>query len=437
MQLQDADADNLKCTFVKDVYDTLMKRKYTINYCWDKAKLSYVYYAASLYDTYHDADCLLDEEFRCILKEHGEDAPVIDCSAPTQYTCAEQATITLTQASGTTTEYRARVRNPYDSNSGFAHIQLTDNSTTLTASINKYFEKLTSGSWIGVSATSLSTNSTLKVWHTQFFTPIVDYAAYIHEIRLGVINSGVITTFTINTSPSSPYLSVVGGYTVSAGDLTFDNATLGTHWDTYNKIVSNALRSVYGASAAAAFEMELIVSNTGAALSTSIKNNPSTYWAGIGIDDFRLTFFDGTAFKTYSSKPGIKLTQTPTWSSPSTTYSSLCGTLGITMTNPYGLGVSIINSGTTFRNIQLLSPNSTEAPPYNTSGSFVCSSWSLVASVTSLTPIQGYQWETTGGTLLLADSLTYNTSTAGTYVFKVILQNGCIITKQITTSTSS
>ncbi len=439
MQLLDADAANLKCTFVKDVYDTLIKRKYTTNYCWDKAKLSYVYYMASLYDTYHDVDCLLDEEFRCVLKEHGEDAPVVDCTAATQYSCAEQATITLTQSDNTYTEYRAKVRNPYDSNSGFAHIQLADNSVTLDAVINKYFEKLTNGSWIGVSATSLSTNSTIKVGHTHPFSILAPYAAYIHEIKLGVIANGVTSTLTVNTSPSSPYLSVVGGYTVSASALTFDNAPDSTHWDTYNKIISNALRVVYGASAANAFDIELIYYNSSstAQFTSFVKNNPTTYWAGIGIDDARFVYFDGVQFKTITYKPPIRITQTPTWSSPSTTYSSLCGSLGITMTNPYSLGISIVNSGTTFRNIQLLSASSTEAPPYTTSGSFGCESWTLTASFTTITPVQSYSWKTTGGVILLADSLTYTTSSSGTYVFEVQLQNGCIITKQITTSSAS
>jgi len=427
--LTTADVRKLRCNFVQEVVEYFKCKTYSISCCTDAAEKAFVDYKLA---SFTDCDIPLAEQ--CRLSELKVVDYYKDCENIFAGTsCTNQGILTLSQSSFLTT-YTPSLANTVNGSS-FAHMSLTDNSTThvsnpaLTFKVTKqdgssfyssnvlFGDALIGGSNTTLSPVSFSTS-------VEIYLGSGSLNSYIHELQFYRTNAnGIREPYPINVyiGPNSNYFSCPGCTTVNPDNIYFHKGAIAA--GAITTAIRNAILTISGS--ASYIDVSTLITPSKVTIYTTVKHNPSGIWYGFDPEYFSVayatpSFFTyGGVFKAVSSSTSLGKKFTVTYPCGAVTYQAP------------NVNSNLAATGTSFNKVVLPSPYNLTPSSFFPTDQIKCKTVVLTASVaTSNTPVT-YNWTFNGSSVGTTATINVPAANDGTYTCVATLSTGCTLTKTI------
>lgn len=427
--LTTADVRKLRCNFVQEVAEYFRCKTYSISCCTDAAEKAFVDYKLA---SFTDCDIPLAEQ--CRLSELKVVDYYKDCENIFAGTsCSNQGTLTLSQSSFITT-YTPSLANTVNGSS-FAHMSLTDNSTThvsnpaLVFKVTKqdgssfyssnilFGDALISGSNTTLSPVSFSTSVSLALGSNSLGTYIRDVYLFRTNSN-GVKEAGPIAIY---IGPGSSYFSCVGCTTVNPANIYLENGASAA--TAITNTIRNAVLTLSGS--ASYIDVGTLITANKTTIFTTVKHNPSGIWYGFDPEYAAFSYstpsIGSTAdtFQANSSSTSIGKKFVVTYP---------CGTVTYQAPN---VNSNLAATGTSFNKVVLPSPYNLTASSFFPTDQIKCKTVVLTASVTTANTPVTYNWTFNGSSVGTTATINVPAANDGTYTCVATLSTGCTLTKTI------
>lgn len=424
-----ADVRKLRCNFVHEVAEYFRCKTYSISCCTDVAEKAFIDYKLASF-----TECEVPLEEQCRLSELKVVDYYVDCPNTFAGTsCTNQGTLTLSQSSFIT-NYTPSLTNTVNGSS-FAHMSLTDNSTThvsnpaLVFKVTKqdgssfyssnilFGDALIGGSNTTLSPVSFSTSASLLLGSSSLETYIRDVYLFRTDSN-GIKEAGPISVY---IGPGSPYFSCAGCTTVNPDNIYLENGVVAA--TAITNAIRNAVLTLSGS--ASYIDVSTLVTPSKTTIFTKVKHNPSGIWYGF---DSEYAGFGYSTPSTGSTTNLFEANSSNTSIGKKFVVTYPCGTVTYQAPN---VNSNLTATGTQFNKVVL-------APPFNlTASSFFptdvikCKTIVLTASVsTANTPVT-YNWTFNGSSVGTTATINIPAANDGTYTCVATLSTGCTLTKTI------
>lgn len=406
--LQIADVNKLKCKFVTEWVKFLQRRKYVIGYCYDDIYKYLEYYklATSLSECLeYEDECELTKLATLLPDEPNDGTITLNCADQLQLSLSSTPKV-CTYTPSASIDGQSKMKFTIKNNS-----ILHDRTVNLTV-LNGCNNQTTIDEVYTDSVTYFETGYTLTGAKTMT-------NGYMKQVLLYKTDAtATLTPIYIDTSPTSSYLTGAAG-TVLSADLYFSSSNYATAVST---LLKNAIASNYGLITYIEPNIRFDVSGN-LYFFTKVKHDPSSTWVGVNTSNGSHEFTYSNSGKDFTVANIVSSYTNASIVNYNWNYTTPCSSTNPANLNSNGQLIFPLVS-VNFHFVTLTSGPYSTNPVYVNNTSVNCTTYSLLATITTTETIISKTWYY--GELVISSTDKITVIDPGDYTFQVILDSGCI-----------
>lgn len=429
------DAVKSSCNVLLEANSYFECKKYRLECCPDKLKIALASYHAA------NSNCVLSSTALDTINQQMCDTPSSVCATSfiTTSPCNDTTSIAI-GSTASSCKYIFKLANSFDG-TNYPRLRLLDNSIHHRSEINFLAVPCKGASSLTPVSSGCSSTGCVDDRHPYGKTTLVVRnvspltTGYLKTITIYATDTNgnePLTAYNLDISPSNiaAWTGCGSCSAINPADLYFGSVGYTT---TLRQLLENVTKILFGVNTAV---WEVSKDSSHLYISSRIKHNPTSYWAGINPDDCPHSYYTGDTTKYGNPNPRSSdlFVANPLNSTTSiyqtVTASTPCGTVSTPLVSKYGIYHELNAASSNINKIVVTNYNATQPITLSVPDS-TCTSTVLTANITTTGTVDTIEWYDSTDQLV---GTTASVTVFGSDTYRVVVttNNGCTEEESIT-----